>query len=180
MDQNKLVELMAGILASDNKWRGEVEANIMLQNSLEELFVDPLFQRLMELRLIPKFQKTYIPHFRAVELILAVREAVRQMYEDGAGNPQVERQLDDFQLKTTDKFRHSGAIDVNGSLEKTLEEAAELAGLYHDDPQFSARLDNFRLLVLPLSVERDGSDNRYQLLVLENIRPPRKAWTMAK
>lgn len=180
MERRNLIEILAGILASDSKWRGEVDSNIMLQNALEELFSDPVFQCFLEAGLIPKFKNTYLPHFRAVELILAVREAVRQMYEENADSSQLDRQLEDFQLKISDKFGPAAEINVSADEERALEEARELVRVYREDPQFSTRIDKFRLLAIPLNVEREGDGAKYQVLVLENIRPPRQAWSAAK
>ncbi|MCE5270902.1 hypothetical protein LLH00_06415 [bacterium] len=179
MEENQVIDILANVLASNDKWRKEVESNIILQNTLEELFSDPVFVELLQHGLIPKFQKTYLPHFRAVELILAVREVVRQMYEENAEAVTVDRQLEDFQLKITDKFELHAEIDVKSGLQGALKDLERLHALYRDNPQFSARLDIFRLLVLPLEVERDG-EQLYQLLVLENIRPPRQAWAAGR
>ncbi len=179
MEENQVIDILANVLASNDKWRKEVESNIILQNTLEELLSDQVFVEMLQHGLIPKFQTTFLPHFRAVELILAVREVVRQMYEEKAEPAMVDRQLEDFQLKLTDKYEMSAEIDVKSGVQGALKDFERLHALYRDNPQFSARLDNFRLLVLPLEVERDG-ETLYQLLVLENIRPPRQAWAAAR
>ena len=76
MEKDQLAEILAQILTSDDKWRGEVERNMMLQKTLEELFNGKVFQQLLSRLIIPKFQDTYIPHFRAIELICALRDVV--------------------------------------------------------------------------------------------------------
>lgn len=179
MEEQRVVDILANVLASNDKWRDEVESNIILQNTLEELFGDLVFIEMLDKGLVPKFQKTYIPHFRAVELILAVREVVRQMYEEHTGIDAVERQLEDFQLKVTDKYTLGAEIDVSRPLQIVLKDVERLYEHYRENPQFAARLDIFRLLVLPLSVERNG-DRQYQLMVIENIRPPRQAWAAGR
>jgi hypothetical protein len=175
MDQETISDILAQILSTNDKWKLEVERNILLQNTLEDLFTDELFQILLENRVIPKYHDTLIPHFRAVELICSFREFARQAKEDGADQAAVDRELEDLMLKISDKWGTAASFEARQDLKEGIEEAGKIAWRYKEDPQFSTRVDKFRLLVLPLCLKGDGSGS-CQILVLENIRQSRDAW----
>ena len=175
MDQEILTDILANILTTDDRWQHEVESNVLLQNTLEELFSEESFQVLLEKRLLPKFEDTYIPHFRAVELICAIRELIRQVCKEGMERSSFDRELKDLDLELTDEIGTSTELDCGQSLDQSLSEVESLANLYKEDPQFAARLDKFRLVILPVSITRDGIIG-YQVLVIKNIRPPRSRW----
>ncbi|HUU27914.1 MAG TPA: hypothetical protein VM123_08880 [archaeon] len=176
MDQETLADILAQILTTNEKWRQEVERNVLLQNTIEDLFTDQVFQDLLENLVLPKFEKTNIPHFRAIELICSFRELARQLHEGNASQATVDRELEELMFKVNDKWGTGTGIDVSQSPAAALKEAERIVRLYKEDPQFTARLDRFRLLVLPLSVS-EGNSKFCQILVLENIRPPRNQWS---
>lgn len=174
MEKDQLAEILAQVLTSDNKWRGEVERNMMLQKTLEELFNGKVFQQLLSRLIIPKFQDTYIPHFRAIELICALRDVVSQLYENNKLDSQnFNRELEELQFEVSDEYEISKELTLDLSLEQAIQQADEVINLYKNDSKFSTRLDKFRLLVLPLNYSSNGIE-KYQVLVLKNIRPPRQ------
>jgi len=155
MDRETLTVILAQVLTTNQKWQDEVERNVLLQNTIEDLFNDEVFHVLLEHRVFPKYKKTNFPHFRAVELICACRELARQVHEGSADKSECDRELE---------------------LSEAISEAERIAELYKNDRQFAARLDRFRVLVLPLSITVDDKRS-CQILILENIRPPRNVWT---
>jgi len=175
MNQETLSDILASILTTDDKWRQEVESNLMLQNTLEELFSEELFQRVLEKMLLPKFQDTYIPHFRAIELICTIRDLIRQVCKDEMERSSFDLTLQDLELELTDEIGTSKDIECSQSLNEALAEVERLAGLYKENPHFNARLDKFRLIVVPASVTREGTTG-FQLLAIKNTRPPRSRW----
>jgi len=175
MEQETISDILAQILSSNDKWKLEVERNILLQNTLEDLFTDEVFQILLENMVIPKYHDTLIPHFRAVELICSFRELARQAREGGADQAVVSRELEDLMFKVSDKWGTAASFEAKRNLKEGFEEAQRIARLYRGDRQFAARVDKFRLLVLPLCL-KDDSSIACQILVLENIRPARNAW----
>lgn len=175
MDQNTLTEILANVLTTSDKWRGEVARNRLLQNTLEELLNEELFQSMLEKMLIPKFEDTYIPHFRAIELICALRDLIRQMSNKMLEKTSFDFTLEELELELTDEIGSNKEIDCSQSLDQALAEINRLGTLYKENPQFAVRLDKFRLLVLPLSVTLDEIP-RYQVLTIKNIRPPRSRW----
>lgn len=176
IDNETLSDILARILGTSKKWQHEVEHNLLLQETLEELFEDQVFQILLEHSILPKFQDTYVPHFRAIELICALRDLVRQMYETSTEDSKMALELEDLQFEINQEFDTSGKINIDQSLDFALEQARRFSNLYQKDQQFAARIDKFRLLVLPLRASKNGAE-RYQVLVLKNIRPPRNQWT---
>ncbi|MBN2289717.1 MAG: hypothetical protein JXQ83_10330 [Candidatus Glassbacteria bacterium] len=175
MDQETLTEILASMLATSDKWRGEVERNVLLQNTLEELFSEEVFQGLLARMLLPKFEDTYIPHFRAVELICTIRDLIRQMCHKQLERSSFDLELEDLELELNDEFGLSTEIGCSLDSGQALAEIERLGSLYKENPQFAARLDKFRLLVLPVSVSQDG-DTRYQILMIKNVRSPRSRW----
>jgi len=175
MDQETITDILASILTTSEKWRSEVGRNVLLQNTIEELFSEELFQSILEKMLLPKFEDTYIPHFRAVELICAIRDLIRQMCKKMLERSSFDLELEDLELKLTDELGTSTEIDCSQSLDEALSEVERLASLYNEKPQLPARLDKFRLLIVPASLTQDEI-TRYQILVIKNIRPPRSRW----
>ncbi len=175
MDQETLTDILASILTTNEKWRSEVERNVLLQNTIEELFSEELFQGILEKMLLPKFEDTYIPHFRAVELICAIRDLIRQMYNKMLERSSFDLELEDLELELTDELGTSTEIDCSQSLDQALSEVERLASLYNEKPQLAARMDKFRLLIVPVSLIQDEI-TKYQILVIKNIRPPRSRW----
>ncbi len=176
MDQDALSEILARILVSDERWHQEVERNQLLQETIEDLFVDPVFQRLLERGVLPRHIEQPIPHYRAIELICALRELIRQVAEGNAGYSVVERGLEDFMFRVSIQWQSADRLEATLTTEAALAEAERVAGIYEQDRKFSARLDKFRLLVVPLAITPAGGAARYQLVILENIRPPRSQW----
>ena len=64
MDQESLTVILTQVLTSDAKWCGEVERNSLLQEMIDQLFQDEIFQILLEHQIFAKFQDTNLPHFR--------------------------------------------------------------------------------------------------------------------
>lgn len=175
MDQETLSDILASILTTNDQWRSEVERNVLLQNTIEELFSEELFQSILEKMLLPKFEDTYIPHFRAVELICAIRDLIRQMLNKMLERSSFDLELKDLELELTDELGTSTEIDCTQSLDQVLPEVERLANLYQEKPQLAARMDKFRLLIVPVSHTQDDI-TRYQILIIKNIRPPRSRW----
>ena len=179
MDREELTAILTQVLTSDERWWHEVERNVMLQKNIDDLFNCELFQLFLEYGVLPKFKDTNLPHFRAIELICAFRELAAQIHEGGADHALVERELEDLELRFTDKWGTGTRIEINQELPAALSEAKRIVQLYQEEPQFSARLDRFRLLVLPLCI-KTKEKKLYQKLIAENTRPPRRAWTPGK
>ncbi|MFC1613943.1 hypothetical protein ACFL5K_01455 [Gemmatimonadota bacterium] len=179
MDQDTLTEILANVLTTSDKWRGEVERNRLLQDTLEDLLEEELFQSMLEKMLVPKFEDTYIPHFRAIELICALRDLIRQMCNKMLERTSFELALEDLELELNDEIGSSKEIDCSQSLDQAMAEIERLGTLYKENPQFAARLEKFRLLVLPVSVTQDEIP-RYQVLTIKNVRPQRNRWTGQK
>ena len=176
MEKDQLAEILAQVLTSDAKWRGEVERNMMLQKTLEELFNGKVFQQLLSKLIIPKFQDTYIPHFRAIELICALRDVVSLLYEQNKLDSQeLNRELEELQFEISDEYDVDSELTLDLSVEQAIQQANQVIELYKNDSKFSTRLDKFRLLVLPLNYSNNGVE-KYQILVLKNIRPPRQRY----
>jgi hypothetical protein len=175
MDQETLTDILASILTTSDKWQNEVERNVLLQNTIEELFSEELFQSVLEKMLLPKFEDTYIPHFRAVELICAIRDLIRQMCNKMLERSAFDLELEDLELELTDELGTSPEIDCSQSLDQAVSEVERLGSFYNENPQFAHRLDKFRLLIVPVSLTKDDI-TRYQILTIKNIRPPRSRW----
>lgn len=176
MDRENLTVVLAQILTSDEKWQQEVERNFLLQKTIDELFNDPVFQVLLENNVLPKKGDTSLPHYRAVELICAFRELANQAAEgvlDGAG---MQRELEELHFKICEKYNASNTFTLEMDSSEAVREAERFVGLYRAEPQFTTRLDRFRLLVVPLSSGGDQDSRRCQVMLLENVRPPRTAW----
>ena len=176
MDRETLTVILAQVLTTNQKWQDEVERNVLLQNTIEDLFNDEVFHVLLELGVFPKYRKTNFPHYRAVELICACRELARQVYEGSAGKSECDRELEEVTFKITGKWGTGSELEASQPLSEAISEAERMAELYKNDRQFAARLDRFRVLVLPLSITVDNNKS-CQILILENIRPPRSVWT---
>lgn len=175
MDRENLTSVLVQVLTSDEKWQAEVERNVMLQKTIDNLFNDPVFQVLLENRVLPKFQDTNIPHFRAIELICSIRELGNQLMEGAADRASITRDLEDLEFRINDKWGTTPSFELNLTEPAAIAEAGRLAKLYQNEPQFTARLERFRLLAVPLSAA-NGSNRSCQVVLLENIRPPRSAW----
>lgn len=175
MDRETITVILAQVLTSNQKWQQEVERNVLLQNTIEDLFTDEVFQVLLEHGVFPKFENTSLPHYRAIELICVCRELARQVQEGGADKSACDRELEDVMFKITDKWGTGSEMDVSQTLSEAISEADRIAELYRNDRQFATRLDRFRLKVLPLCVTVDNNSS-YQILILENVRPPRSSW----
>lgn len=176
MDRESLTVILAQVLTSDQKWQEEVDRNVILQNTIEDLFSDEIFHVLLEHEVFPKFEDTGLPHYRAIELLCVCRELARQIYEGSTDKSECDRELGEVMFKITDKWGTGSEVDVSQTLPEAVSEAGRIAALYKNNRQFSARLDRFRLLVLPLCITVDEKSS-CQLLILENIRPPRSVWT---
>ena len=176
MDRENLTTILVQVLISDEKWQAEVEQNVMLQKTIDELFADSVFQVLLEHGVLPKYSDTTIPHFRAIELICSLREMVRQLEEGGSDRAGFDRDLEDLQLRIHDKWGTSTQLELNLGEPAALAEADRIARLYHNEPQFTVRIEHFRLLVVPLK-SGNGLNVKYQIIIMENIRPPRSAWS---
>ena len=175
MDRETITVILAQVLTCNQKWQQEVERNIILQRTIEDLFTDEVFHVLLAHGIFPKYKKTDLPHFRAVELICVCRELARQVHEGCTDKSVCDRELEGVLFKIHDKWGTGMELDVSRSLPEAISEAERIAELYQNDRQFTARLDRFRVLVLPLSITVDESKS-YQILILENIRPPRSVW----
>ena len=176
MDRESLTVVLAQILTSDEKWQQEVERNFLLQKTIDELFNDPVFQVLLEHQVLPKKGETSLPHFRAIELICTFRELANQAAEGTVDEAGMQRELEELHFKICDKYNASDTFDLEMGCEEAAREAERFVGIYTTDPQFSTRLDRFRLLVVPLSSGGDQQSRRCQVMLLENVRPPRTAW----
>ncbi len=176
MDRESLTVILAQILTSDEKWQREVERNVMLQRTIDELFNDSVFQVLLEHQMLPKMGDTALPHFRGVELICAFRELAVQIAEGALDKTGMDRELEDLHFKFCDKYNASGSFALEMEFSEAMLEAERFASLYHAEPQLTARIDRFRLLLVPLCSGGDEGSRRCQLVLLENIRPPRSAW----
>jgi hypothetical protein len=176
MDRENLTVILAQILTSDEKWQDEVGRNIMLQRTIDELFNDSVFQVLLEQQMLPKMGDTALPHFRGVELICAFRELAVQIAEGALDESGMARELEDLHFKICDKYNSSCSFALDMGFSEALMEAERFSSLYHAEPQFTARVDRFRLLLVPLCSGGDENSRRCQLVLLENIRPPRSAW----
>ncbi|OGG05923.1 MAG: hypothetical protein A3F83_04965 [Candidatus Glassbacteria bacterium RIFCSPLOWO2_12_FULL_58_11] len=177
LDQETLTVILAQVLTSNEKWQLEVERNIMLQKTIDDLFSDEVFQVLLENRVLAKFEDTYVPHFRAIELICTFRELAHQLGESSADKSILDRELEELMFTINDSWGTSPRFELNLGPAAALAEAGRIAGLYSENAQFAARVDRFRLVVAPLCREIKGS-RVYQLLILENVRPPRNAWAL--
>jgi len=180
MDRESLTVVLAQILTSDEKWQQEVERNTLLQKTIDELFTDPVFQVLLENHAIPKMGNTNLPHFRAVELICTFRELAIQAAEGVLDENGMQRELDELFFKICEKYNASDTFELDMGSQEAVHEAERYVGLYKTDPQFSTRLDRFRLLIVPLSSGGDEQSRRCQVMLLENIREPRSAWRRKK
>ena len=176
MDRETLTVILAQVLTTNQKWQDEVERNVLLQNTIEDLFNDEVFHVLLERGVFPKYKNTNFPHFRAVELICACRELARQVYEGSADKSECDRELEEVTFKINDNWGTGKELDASQPVPEAISEAERLAKLYENDRQFAARLDRFRVLVLPISITVDDKIS-CQILILENIRPPRNVWT---
>ena len=176
MDRENLTVVLAQILTSDEKWQQEVERNVLLQKTIDELFNDPVFHVLLRSNILPKKGNTSLPHFRAIELICAFRELAVQIAEGAMDENGMERELEELHFKLCGKYNASDTFALEMGYNEAVMEAERYAGLYRAEPQFTARMDRFRLLLVPLSSGGDESSRRCQLVLLENIRPPRSAW----
>ena len=177
LDQETLTIILAQVLTSNEKWQKEVERNMMLQRTIDDLFSDEVFQVLLEGRVLPKFEDTYLPHYRAIELICTFRELAQQLGEGSANDSTKDRELEELMFTINDSWGSSPRFELNLEPAGALAEAKRIAGLYTENAQFAARIDRFRLVVAPLCRENKGS-RVCQLLILENVRPPRNAWAM--
>ncbi|HLA40821.1 MAG TPA: hypothetical protein VJ417_12540 [Candidatus Glassbacteria bacterium] len=175
MDRESLTTALVQVLTSDEKWQAEVERSVMLQKTIDDLFNDSVFQVLLEHGALPKFMDTNIPHFRAIELICSLRELVHQLEEGAADQASILRDLEDFEFQINDKWGTTPNLELNLTEQAAVAEASRLANLYKNEPQFSARVERFRLLAVPLSAGNE-SNRSYQVVLLENIRPPRSTW----
>lgn len=176
MDRESLTVILAQILTSDEKWQQEVERNFLLQKTIDELFNDPVFQVLLENGVLPKMGDTSLPHFRAVELICAFRELANQAAEGAVDEAGMERELEELHFKICEKYNASDTFALDMDISEATREVERYVGLYRAEPQFTTRLDRFRLLVVPISSGGDSDSRRCQVMLLENIRPPRTAW----
>ncbi len=176
MDRENLTVILAQILTSDEKWQLEVERNVLLQKTIDELFFDSVFHVLLENQMLPKMGDTALPHFRAVELICAFRELAVQIAEGELDKKGIERELEELHFKMCDKYNSSGSFALELSYNEAVMEAERFAGLYRTEPQFTARMDRFRLLLVPLCSGGDKDSRRCQLVLLENTRSLRSAW----
>ncbi len=176
MDRESVTVILAQILTSDEKWQHEVERNVMLQKTIDELFSNGVFHVLLENQMLPKMGDTALPHFRAVELICAFRELAVQRAEGTLDENGLERELEDLHFKLCDKYNASTSFALELSFKEAMMEAERFASLHHAEPQFATRVDRFRLLLVPLFSGGDENSCRCQLVLLENVRPPRSAW----
>jgi hypothetical protein len=176
MDRENLTVILAQILTSDTKWQQEVERNVMLQGTIDELFNDSVFQVLLEHQILPKMGDTALPHFRGIELICAFRELAVQVAEGALDKTGMDRELEDLHFKICSKYNASGSFVLEMEFNEAVMEAERFVSLYHAEPQFAARVDRFRLMLVPLCSGGDEGTRRCQLVLLENIRPPRSAW----
>jgi len=176
MDRETITVILAQVLTANQGWQDEVERNVLLQNTIEDLFSDEVFHVLLEHGVFPKYKDTNFPHYRAIELICTCRELARQIYEGGADKSECDRELGEVFFKINDKWGTGSELDASQSVAEAIREAERIAEIYENDRQFAARLDRFRVLVLPISVKIDNNI-ACQILILENIRPPRSVWT---
>ena len=96
------------------------------------------------------------------------------MYENNKLDSQAfNRELEELQFEVSDEYDIDSELTLDLSLEQALQQAEQVISLYKNDSKFSTRLDKFRLLVLPLNYSSEGVE-KYQILVLKNIRPPRQ------
>ena len=177
LDQETLTVILAQVLTSNEKWQQEVERNSMLQRTIDDLFSDEVFQVLLENRVLPKFEDTYLPHFRAIELICTFRELAQQMGESSEKDSTLDRELEELMFTINDSWGSTLRFELNLGPAEAFAEAQRIAGLYKENAQFAARVDRFRLIVAPLCRENNGSRD-YQLLIFENVRPLRNAWAL--
>ncbi|MBW7995557.1 MAG: hypothetical protein FVQ81_03075 [Candidatus Glassbacteria bacterium] len=176
MDKENLTVILAQVLTSDDKWQQEVERNFLLQKTIDELFSDRLFHVLLENHMLPKKDDTSLPHFRAIELICTFREISNQLAEGAVDEAGLQRELEELYFRLSDKYNASGSLELDMSFSEAMMEVERYAGLYKAEPQFTTRLDRFRLLVVPLCSGGDEDSRRCQVVLLENIRSPRSAW----
>lgn len=176
MDRESLTVILAQVLTSDEKWQNEVERNVMLQKTIDELFSDSVFHVLLENQMLPKKGDTALPHFRAIELICTVRELAVQIAEGALNASGIKRELEELNFKLCDKHNASDSFALELSYDETMVEVERFAGLYRTEPQFAARVDRFRLVLVPLCFGGGESSSRCQLVLMENTRSPRSAW----
>lgn len=177
MDREKLTVILAQILTSDEKWQQEVERNVLLQKTIDSLFSDPVFQVLLENEVLPKFNDTHLPHYRAIELICTFRELSAQIAEGVLSMNNIERELEDLQLKVCRDWDAADSFELELTEQEAIAEARRFAELYDEDRQFAARLDRFRLIAAPVDSGETGDSRRCRVLLLENVRPPRNQWS---